>query len=184
MKKKLMIVLVCIFALYLAVSYAGEAGKRKLILRQAQEVGKTSVAVEAYLAGDVLEVTAYARMYGTRPKIYNLILVGPKLGRLSAQAKRTVYPKSEETEADLTFPTTKMDSGIISFSKKTKDKKSEGALTRELYGFKIPVDKIVPGKRYELRILIEGMQNTGQKVSFKFEFKDLAGELSLTSFPD
>jgi len=184
MKKKIMIMLICIFALYLAASYAEEAGESKLILRQAQEVGKTSVAVVAYLTKDVLGTTVYARMYGAKPRIYNVILVGPKLGRLSAQSKETIYPKAEETDADLTFSTTKLDSGIISFSKKTKDKKSAGALTRELHKFKIPVNKILPGKRYELRILIEAMQNPGQKESFKFELKDLTAELSRTPFPD
>lgn len=148
--------------------------QKEMILRQAQEYENTTVAVEAYLAGDVMEANIYVRMYASRPKIYHAYLYGPKLGRLSPRSRETLYPQAEDE--DLTFPTTDL-VGTIRFSKRTQDKKATGALTRELVKFKIPVNKILPKKRYELRVQVESMQSPGMPQNFSFKLQDFAQSL-------
>lgn len=175
MGRKLFTLLVAgICSLVFVFSYAEDEMERKLVLRQAQKQGNTSVAVEAYLIGDILETTVYVRMYSSKPKIFNILLVGPKLGRLSPRSKTTLYPKVEEQEADLTFPTTDIRGGHIRFSKRTEEKVSQGRLTRELAKFKIPRKRILAKRRYELRILVESMQRSGQTEYFRFPLKDFA----------
>ncbi len=175
MKKKFVVaVLGVTFSLALAFSYAQDLTERKMILRQAQERVHTTAAVEAYLTGDVLEVTVYARMYAAKPKIFNVILVGPKLGRLSPRSKETLYPKAEEEDQEMSFPTTDKEGGFIRLSKRTKDKIAKGALTRELSKFKIPTEKIQSKGTYQLRILIESMQSPGKQESFIFPLEGFA----------
>lgn len=151
-----------------------QASERKMILREAQERDRTTVAVEAYLTDDILEVTIYARMYATKPKIYTAYLHGPKLGRLGFLTKEILYPKAEEEEQDLIFPTKDVQGGYISFSKRTQDKKAKGALTREMVKFRIPSQKILANKRYELRVGVESMQESGKIETFRFHLKDFA----------
>ena len=144
---------------------------RILVLREAKETQDTSAAVEVYLVDDILEVTVYALMYATRPKIYNVLVVGPGLGRMSPQERQTVYPKAEDR--DIFFQTTDVDGGLIRFSKRTKKKKMEGTLTKELVRFRIPAEKIRPDGRYQLRLHLESMQSSGQTRRFRFDLKDL-----------
>jgi hypothetical protein len=161
---------------FIVFSYAQEeeVAQRKLILRQAQERNRTSVAVEAYLSDDILEAIIYARMYAAKPKIYTVYLIGPKLGRLGFLTKEILYPKAEEEEQELVFPTKDVEGGYIRFSKRTKDKKTKGTLTREVVKFKVPTQKILPKKRYELRVKVESMQTPGKTESFRFSLKDFA----------
>jgi len=174
--KRLFLRLAIISVLFCAIgsSFAQEdAAERILVLKKAQErQDNTAVAVEAYLLGDILEVTVTARMYGTKPKIYNTVLVGPKISRLSPQEKQTVYPKAEDKET--TFLTEDVEPGLIRLGskKRVQEKKLKGTLTKELYRFKIPTDKIMPGKRYELRIQVESMQESIERDRFTFELKD------------
>lgn len=174
-----MLLLTIIGILFLAplFSYAQneDVSERNLLIRQAKEWQDTAVAVEAYLMGNILEVTIIAKMYATRPKIYNAILLGPKLGRISPKARQTLYPKAEDEE--LIFLTTD-EVGNIRFTKRTKEKKIKGTLTKELVQFKIPTDKIMPNKRYQLWIQVEGMQGPGRRESFKFDLKDLSKFIS------
>jgi len=169
-KKLFMLAIISILSLVSVFSYAQNATERKLVLRHAQERGNNTIAVEAYLINDVLEVTVYARMYATKPKIFNAILVGPKLGRLSPRSRKTLYPQAEDVEKP--FSTTDVEGGIIRFSKRTQDKIAKGTLTKELINFKIPAGKIMLNRRYELRIKVESMQNPGQPQSFVFQLKD------------
>ena len=164
-------IIVSIALLYTHV-YAQDA-ERKLVLRQAQESGDTTVALEAYLVGDILEATVYARMYHTKPKIFNIILVGPKIGRLSPRSKEIVYPKAEEGE-DIIFPTTDVKGGHIRFSNRTEDKAAKGILTREMARFKVPTKKIMANRGYQIRIVVESMQNPGKQENFTFVLKDFA----------
>lgn len=143
---------------------------RLLVVREAKKYKQTSVAVEAYLTDDILEVTILARMYSTKPKVYNALIIGPALGRMSPQEKQTLHPKAED--AGDAFKTTDME-GLIMFGKRTKEEKLKGTLTRELVKFKIPRKKIIPNKRYQLWIKIESTQNPGQPESFRFDLKDL-----------
>ncbi|KPK97117.1 MAG: hypothetical protein AMJ95_10740 [Omnitrophica WOR_2 bacterium SM23_72] len=173
MKRHLALLLVGIFSFFVFLAKV-QASERKMILRQAQERGRSSVAVEAYLIDDILEATIYARMYATKPKIFGVVLVGPKLGRLGFLTKEVLYPKAEEEDEEMVFPTKDVEGGYIRFSKRTQDKRTKGALTREMVKFKIPVKKIMPKKRYELRIKIESMQTPGKIETFNFPLKDFA----------
>lgn len=158
-----------IFALDLS-SQEEDVVERLMVLREAKQHRKTSVAVEAYLVGDILEVTVIARMYAVKPRIFSMIIVGPGLNRISAKERRTLYSKVEGEEA--AFPTEDR-GGFIRFSEKTKDKKLKGTLTRELHKFKIPADKIIPNKRYQLWVKVESMRKSGKITNFKFDLKEL-----------
>ncbi|MBU1906199.1 MAG: hypothetical protein KJ923_04285 [Candidatus Omnitrophica bacterium] len=158
-----------------AFSYAQEAEsfEKQLVLQEARESRKGAVAVEVYLKEDILEVTIIGRMYAAKPKIYNALIVGPKLGRLSPGERETLYPKAEDEEAF--YKTTELEGGLIRFSKKTKEKKLKGTLTKEFCRFKIPTEKIMPNKRYQLWIQLQDMQRSDQPVKFKFDLEELPG---------
>ncbi len=174
MKRFNLLLLAGIFSFFLFSFTQAQASERKMILREAKERGRASVAIEAYLTDDILEVTVYARMYATKPKIFGVILAGPKLGRLGFLTKEILYPKAEEEDEELVFPTKDVQGGYIRFSKKTRDKKTQGALTREMVKFKIPIEKILPNKPYELRVKIESMQTPGEIETFEFPLNDFA----------
>ena len=141
-----------------------------LVIREAKEHGKTAVAVEGYLLGeDVLEVKVIARMRRTKPRIYNVIFVGPGVGRVVPIAKETIYDTLVEEEP---FETTRQ-TGFISFGDRTEDKKSKGTLTRELFQFRIPTSRIKEGKKYQLWIKVQGMQRDVKEESFKFNLEGL-----------
>jgi len=146
------------------------AGERVLIIREAKKSRHTTVAVEAYLDGDILEVKVIARMRRTKPRIYNVIFIGPKAGRVVPDARETLYPTMEGEEP---FPTKERE-GFISFDKKVKTKKARGTLTKELLKFRIPVDRIIAGRRYQIWVKIESMQRGGNKESFKFDLKNFS----------
>jgi hypothetical protein len=160
------------------VSYAQEgAPGRVLLLREAQEFEKSTVAIEAYLTDNVLEVTIIARMPGTKPKIHNAIIVGPRLGRLSCESKEVLLAT---VEAEEPFPTKRKDMAFISFSKSEETKKTKGTLTRELVVFRIPNERIIKGKKYELWVQIESLQKGGKYKTFKFDLQSL-GDFLLES---
>jgi len=182
MKKLLLASLSVLFLGYFVVTvYAQE---RVLVLRQAEEYRKDVVAVEAYLEDNIMEVTVTARMPKTRPDIHNVIIVGPKLGRLSPESKQTMR---QTVESDDEEPySTKERGAFISFSKKEKTRKSKGRLARELMFFEIPRDRIVKDKKYKLWVLIKSEQEAGYRqkggrpVTFKFDLENLPELLEQT----
>jgi len=153
-----------------------EGAERILVLREAKQHKKTTVAVEAYLISDMLEVTVMVRMYAGKPSIFNVILVGPKLGRISPKTSETVTATVED---EAPFPTTKR-GGFISFGKKTETKEAKGTLTKELFRFRIPTDKIVPGKRYQIWVKVQSRKGKekGKIRGFKFDLESLAQLIS------
>ena len=179
---KKMFVLVVTMGVLLSIlnfSFAQEEGgaERILVAREAKQYKETTtVAVEAYLVGDVLEVTTMARMQmrTTKLRIYNILVVGPKLGRISLKTRETLTAVTEE---EASFSTTKL-GGLIRYSKKTREKKAKGILTKELAKFKIPADKIIPGKRYQLWVDVQSVQKKGRPVRFKFDLENLAQLIS------
>jgi hypothetical protein len=148
-----------------------KAAGRVLVIEEAQERNKSAVAVKVYLIDDILEATIIGLMYATKPRIYKAIVVGPKLGTLSPQERQTLYPRAEDEE--LFYKTKDVEAGLIRLSKREKKKKLEGTLTKELARFKIPKDKIVTKKRYQLRVQVESMQRGGQLEKYRFDLKDL-----------
>ena len=147
-----------------------EAPERILLLREGKQSMRNIVAVEAYLIDDTLEVLVEARMYAEKPKINDVILVGPKLGRLHYKTRETVYATAQEEEP---YEITKQD-GLIALEKRKKVKEPEGTVTKELFKLKIPTDKIKQGKRYQLWVQVESKTRAGGvPLKFKFDLKDL-----------
>lgn len=146
-----------------------------LILQAAQQRKKDSVAVIANLDDDILKVIILARMYATKPNIYNVTLEGSGIGKLSPKERRTLFPTAEDEEIE--FKTRKLEAGFIRLTPKEAKRKLKGTLTKEVARFKIPKDRIRPKKRYFLNVKIESLQNPGQYKKFKFELKKLAEEL-------
>jgi hypothetical protein len=169
-----LLALCVVFVSSLPAAFAqGEMDKEGTrILRKAKERGDTMVAIKAYLAGDILEVDIIAAMKGTKPRIYNLTLVGPGLGRLSAKERKVIFASASDKQES--FPTEDASGSLIRFSRVVQEKKLEGAQTRELHKFVIPAKKIIRGKPYELRVKIEGMQDQKAIESFDFELKGFA----------
>jgi len=161
---------------FLSSSYAqeGKAQERTLVLREAKQDGKTTVAIDAYLTGDILEVKVTAKMYATKPRISNIILVGPGIGRLSPLTKKTVASSTQEEEP---YPTSKR-GAFISFGTRTKTEKATGTVTKEMVEFKITADKIMPAKLYQIWVRVESSQSGGQPQGFKFDLKDFARLIS------
>lgn len=150
------LILTLIFLGFLAITGFSQEEKEKgnglLVLREAQRQGDNSAAVEAYLAGKILEVTVSARTYGAHPVIQNTTLIGPGIDRISPNVKKSVYATVEESDF---------------FS----NKKYPGTLIRELYKFNIPEERIVPGKDYELRVIVQRTEDTGEPARFSFILK-------------
>jgi len=170
MTRLLCIFLSCLFAIgVISSSYAQE--EKTLILFEAKEFGKSTVAVKAYLADNILEATITARMYQAKPKIHNAIIVGSKLGRLSIESKEVLLATAAEEEP---YPTKRRDKGFIHFRKDGKEKKAKGTITRELLVFKIPRDKVKKDKKYKLWVQIESLQRGGKYKTFKFDLENLA----------
>ena len=146
-----------------------------LVIREGKQSKSNIVAVETYLIDDVLEVTVEARMYAQKPKINDVILVGPRLGRIHYKTREIVYTTLEEEEP---YPITKQ-GGFIVFGKRTKTKKPKGTLTKELFKIKVPKEKILPGKRYQLWVEVESKTDSGGRpLRFKFDLKDLSQLIS------
>ncbi len=156
--------------LILILSSLVYAQEKILVLREAKKHKKATAAVEAYLEGNTLEVTVIGRMDRTKPRIYNVIVIGPKIGRVAPKMRDTLYPTMEDEEP---FPT-KKSGGFIRFSNKEEAKNTSGTLTKELLKFEIPEEKVVKGKRYQIWVKLESMQRGGDKESFKFDLEDFA----------
>lgn len=171
--KRLIFLSVVIFILscILNYSYAGQSdiSGPALVIREGKQLKKTTVAVEGYLYDGILEVKVEARMYAERPKIIDVMLVGPRLGRVHYKTREDIPVSLEEEDPYLI---TKVD-GLISFSNRTKDKVPKGTLTKELFKIKVPVEKIQPGKRYQLWVEVESKRRGGRFPKFKFNLKKL-----------
>ena len=161
----------CVTAALCAQVRAGEDGIP--VLREAQEFGDNAVAVEVYLMDNILEARITARMHGTKPKVYNAIVVGSGLGRLSFESKEVLLASiaDEDEEPYLTKDKSR---GIISFREKEKAKFARGTLTRELVQFVIPEDRVRKGKKYRLWIQIESLQRGGKYKTYKFDLEKFA----------
>lgn len=171
MKKLVCSWLIVIFISSLSYCFAEEQAEQEvLILREARQYGKANVSVEAYLKDKILKVTVSARVYADRPKIDNVIVVGPKLGRLAPKAKTSLFA----TEQDEEEPEATESRGLLGFGSRSKATKKKGALAKAQYKFKIPPEKIVSGKRYELRVKIDSPKIDNRALRFKFELKDFA----------
>jgi hypothetical protein len=145
-----------------------DASDKVLAIREAKQVRKDIVAVEGYLNDDILEVAVEVRMYGQRPKIINVALVGPGVGRLSYSVKEEIPVTLEEEDP---YEITK-EGGLIKTSKRTRTDNPTGALTKELFKIKVPSKKIITGKKYQLWVDIKSKTQDSRPQKFKFDLKD------------
>jgi len=175
MRQRFFIVLATlIFCLVLVITAtAVYAAHKELVIRQAMEDSKGAAAVEAYLEGNILEVKVSARMTGNRPSVENTTLNGPGIGVLIPDMVKTVYASLEE---EAPYETSKI-GGFISFVSNKSNKKLKGGVSRKLFTFVIPVDKIRENGKYYLRVKINSEKqksgSAGKRTDFKFYLDDL-----------
>ena len=82
---------------------------------------------------------------------------------------KQLYATAEEEEP---YETDKR-GGFITFSEDSETKKLKGRTSRKLITFKIPPDKIMPEKKYDLKVKIEGSDKRGRTSTYRFELKGL-----------
>jgi len=169
--KKLLILLTLIGLIVPSLRAEEENADKIRVIREAQEKQKNTVAVEGYLIDNVFEVSIIVRMYRTRPMIYNALVVGSGLGRLSCDSRKTLVATAEEEEP---FLTKRKDKAFISFRKSEAVKKARGTMIKELLRFDIPVDKIKEDKKYRLWVQVVSSQKGSKYKTFKFDLEDFA----------
>ncbi|MFH1622501.1 MAG: hypothetical protein ABIA97_05195 [Candidatus Omnitrophota bacterium] len=139
------------------------------VIREAKIFRNKNVAVDAHLVdGEVLEIMVEARIYAQKPRINDVLVSGPKLGKERYIARKTIVAGVDEPEP---FEVTK-EHGWVVFGKRKKVRELEGTLTKELFKIKIPKDKVVCGKKYQLWVEIESKTEGGRAEKFKFKLKD------------
>ena len=176
---KLLILLLAVsfIAPIITVSYAQEEAR---VIREAKEANRNLVAVEGYAMDDLFEVTVLARMKREKPRIHNAIVVGPGIGRLSCETKEVLVATTEELEP---FMTKRKDKGFINFGKEEEEKSSEvvgksnvrkGRITKAVYVFRIPREKLREDKKYKLWVQILSSQKGSKYKTYKFDLEDFA----------
>jgi len=141
-----------------------------LVIREGLQIKQTGIAVEGRYLDGVLDVAIEVRMYSERPRIRNVQIVGPKLGRMSYDRKKNI-PLGLEEEDPYEI---KRKGHWRPGSFRTERKKLKGTVTRERFLFKIPWDKIVPGKKYQLWIDVDSKTREGKGKKYKFALDKLA----------
>ena len=104
------------------------------------------------------------------PGLVDGVIKSDSMTPISAATIGKLFADDDDEEP---FVTTKK-KAFIEIGKTTKEKKLKGAVTKEIFSFKIPKGKIVPGKTYQLRIRIENSQTPGNPVNFIFKLKELS----------
>jgi len=144
--------------------------EKKFIIREGKQVRDNVVAIEAYRIGDILEVKVEARMYAQRPRIKNVLIVGPRIGRVSYKRKEEIPLEFEEEDPYLITK----ERGILSLRKRSKTKQPKGTMTKELFKIDVPWDKIVEGKRYQLWVDVESKTSGQRPLKFRFDLDNLS----------
>ncbi|MFC1514594.1 hypothetical protein ACFL5X_01665 [Candidatus Omnitrophota bacterium] len=176
MSRTIAILLLAVFLLSTGVCFGQPLARPReekiLVVREGKQLKKTTVTVEGYLVDDILDVTVGVRMPSDRAKINKFYLTGPGLGKIH-YAARTVVPPSVDDVDEEPFPVTKVD-GMIMFGDRTREKTPKGRLTKESFQLKVPIDKIKPGKRYELVVDVESQEKAQRIPKFKFHLQGFA----------
>jgi len=148
----------------------GDTG-RTIVIREAKQRRKITVAVEVYLIDDILEVAVMVRtkMRAAKLRIFKVLLVGPRWGRISSKTAETIAVTMRDEDP---FPTT--------MGSKTEMKIITGTPTKELFGFEIPPAKMVPGGNYQIWVDVQNRegQDKGRIQRFKFDLENLVQIIS------
>lgn len=141
--------------------------QRTPVLREAQDIRGSVVAVDVAVVGDHLEATVSARLQGVRkPRLQNILFVATGQGRRPPLTRQEVLATLEE---EAPYPTRR--SGLIQFGG-PQERTAKGTLVRERFEFRLP-DEIRPGGRYELWVDVEEAQYGGHPWRFKFDLDQL-----------
>lgn len=164
-----------------AFAQSGEvpAGAEKYpVLREALNVQGSIVAVDISLLGeDLLESKVTGFMERARPRIRNVLVVGPGAGRLGPTTRDQVLADLEE---DPPYPTRR--AGLLDL-RSGSEAVADGTLTRMRFRHELPVEKmreqIKRRKKinYEFWVYMESSQRGGRYRKYKFELERLPGLL-------
>ena len=155
-------------------------GQRQLVHREAINLQGDIVAVEISLIGEaLLEAKVTGFMKQTRPRLENVILMGPGVGRLASTTRQVLRAGLEE---DPPYPTKR--SGLLVMNQGNKQL-AEGTLIRERLQYELPVEKMRQvirkkgGKaRYEFVVTMTSANRGGDFKRYTFELEELPETLT------
>jgi hypothetical protein len=137
------------------------------VLREAQDIRGSVVAVDVAVVGEHLEATVSARLQGVRkPRLQNILFVATGQGRRPPLTRREVLATLEE---EAPYPTRR--SGMIRFGG-SQERVAKGTLVREHFAFALP-EELRDGGNYELWVDVDESQSGGHPWRFKFELDRL-----------
>ena len=147
--------------------------------REAINIQGDIVAVDISLVGeDLLEAKVTGFMKQTRPRLENVILTGPAVGRLAPTTRQVVRAGLEE---DPPYPTKR--SGLLVMSQGSKQL-AEGTLIRERFQYELPVEKMRQtlqkkgGKaRYEFVVIMSSANRGGDFKRYTFDLETLPKQI-------
>jgi len=123
--------------------------------REAIDIQGDIVAVETSLVGeDLLEAKVTGFMKQSRPRLENIVLMGPGVGRLSPTTRQVLRAGLEK---DPPYPTKR--SGLLVMNQGS-ERTAEGALIRERCQYQLPLEKVR-----------EAIRKKGEKARYEFEVK-------------
>ena len=164
-----------LYGVPLSFSEEGLEQEVRPVWREAVDIKGNIVAIDISLVGeDLLEAKVTGFMEQERPRLKNILLVGPGVGRLSPTTRKTILAGLEEDEP---YPTRR--SGLLVLNQGSK-RTAKGTLTRERCQFTLPLEKmrekiIKKGKKahYEFWVFLESSNRGGDFLRFKFDLDPL-----------
>ena len=156
---------------------AVEQGEKQVqaVHREAINIHGDIVAVDLSLVGeDLLEAKVTGFMKRSRPRLDNVILIGPAVGRLAPTTRQVVRAGLEQ---DPPYPTKR--SGLLVMKQGSKQL-AEGTLIRERFQYELPAEKMRQairkkgGKaRYEFVVTMSSANRGGDFKRYTFELEAL-----------
>ena len=145
------------------------------IHREAINIGGDIVAVDVSLVGkNLLEAKVTGFMKQTRPRLENVILMGPAVGRLAPTTRQVLRAGLEE---DPPYPTKR--SGLLVMNQGSKQL-AQGTLIREHFQFELPAEKIKQAiqkrggrVRYEILVTMSSANRGGDFKRYTFDLETL-----------
>ena len=149
-----------------------QEGKGIYILSASKEVNNVIASVDAYLFGNVMEVLIEGRITGEKPKIGNVLIVGPELGRIPCSTREFVFATLDDAKEKYRAITNIH--GEVATTQRTKVKRLKGTPTTQVLKFDIPPEKILLNEKYQLWVTVETIRQGGKKpTKFKFDLDRL-----------
>ena len=150
-------------------------GQRQPVHREAINIQGDIVAVEISVVGEeLLEAKVTGFMKQTRPRLENVILMGPAVGRLAPTTRQVLRAGLEE---DPPYPTKR--SGLLVMKQGSKQL-AEGTLIRERFQYELPVEKMRQvirkkgGKaKYEFAVTMSSANRGGDFKRYTFDLEEL-----------